>query len=473
MAFCIKCGTNVGDSLFCGNCGAKITYNEKKHNILDNANESEQSTNAYRVKVHSKKKAEPESISNEQNFFTSDPLPSVQPEPQYNEGSESNIYSGQKEPSFYSHEPTDIFSNTNRSKVKPHRITEESSNSDYKANDKKQSVNLRVKGKAAPKTHAKKAVITIICIISAVAVIASAVAIGIYIKPKADLYEIANAAIKTAFKSGSYNFNIDSINFQNEYTDENNTIEIGDNYNGCVIWGNDVKNSYFYAYSGDANGLSEVVKYENGYWRYSEDGYNFTKEDENLLLEVFGQSSFSNEDFGNLTLDESGAREFVTYAVIPLANDAFMQNYESSLRKLSYSQLIDALKNMLLDKDFNKSAVSIDSKNKNKGNTEYCLTIDIDAFIKACWNYLKNTDIYELILGNSDNRKEFDKEMTDYFNNIDGLTDLTVNLKITINRDGYITDFLCQYAEDEEADNTYYSGYKVEIYNFGQAVKQK
>ncbi len=190
-------------------------------------------------------------------------------------------------------------------------------------------------------------------------------------------------------------------------------------------------------------------------------------------MEVFGQSSFSNEDFGNLTLDESGAREFVTYAVIPLANDAFMQNYESSLRKLSYSQLIDALKNMLLDKDFNKSAISIDSKNKNKGNTEYCLTIDIDAFIKACWNYLKNTDIYELILENSDDRKEFGKGMTDYFNNIDGLTDLTVNLKITINRDGYITDFLCQYAEDEEADNTYYSGYKVEIYNFGQAVKQK
>ena len=277
MAFCIKCGTNVGDSLFCGNCGAKITFNEKKHNILDNANESEQSTNAYRVKVHSKKKAEPESISNEQNFFASEPLPSVQPEPQYNEIPESNIYSGQKEPSFYSQEPTDIFSNTNRSKVKPHRITEESSNSDYRTNDKKQNVNLRVKGKAAPKAHAKKAVITIICIISAVAVIASAVAIGIYIKPKADLYEIANAAIKTAFKSGSYNFNIDSINFQNEYTDENNTIEIGDNYNGCVIWGNDVKNSYFYAYSGDANGLSEVVKYENGYWRYSEDGYNFTK----------------------------------------------------------------------------------------------------------------------------------------------------------------------------------------------------
>ena len=58
MAFCIKCGTNVGDSLFCGNCGAKITYNEKKHNILDNANESEQSANAYRVKVHSKKNLE-------------------------------------------------------------------------------------------------------------------------------------------------------------------------------------------------------------------------------------------------------------------------------------------------------------------------------------------------------------------------------------------------------------------------------
>lgn len=30
MAFCPKCGVNVGDSLFCGNCGAKITYNEKK-----------------------------------------------------------------------------------------------------------------------------------------------------------------------------------------------------------------------------------------------------------------------------------------------------------------------------------------------------------------------------------------------------------------------------------------------------------
>lgn len=59
MAFCPKCGTNVGNSLFCGNCGAKITYNEKKHNILDNANESEQSATHIALKYIPRKKQNP------------------------------------------------------------------------------------------------------------------------------------------------------------------------------------------------------------------------------------------------------------------------------------------------------------------------------------------------------------------------------------------------------------------------------
>ncbi len=471
MAFCIKCGTNVGDSLFCGNCGAKITYNEKKHNILDNANESEQSTNAYRVKVHSKKKAEPESISNEQNFFASDPLPSVQPEPQYNEGSESNIYSGQKEPSFYSQEPTDIFSNTNRSKVKPHRITEESSNSDYKANDKKQNVNLRVKGKAAPKAHAKKAVITIICIISAVAVIASAVAIGIYVKPKADLYVIANAVAKTVFQSGSYNFNIEGKHSEYDYIDgEDYSYFCPENFNGCVIWGENVADSYIYFYSGDDDGLRYVIKFENGHWKYSYDGYKFSdveeKETENYPLTA--------EEAQSITIDENGLEKVINKIYIPFANSEFVKYWDSSIDSLTYRQIINNLKDMLLDDYFNENAVSINNKSKVDGGTEYSLSINVDKFIKSCWEYLKNTDIYTTMLDNSENRNEFDKEMNEYFDDFDEYFNTLVTLDIVIDDDGYISDlsYSSGYINDGSVDFDD-KEYEVEIYNFGQAVKQK
>ena len=471
MAFCIKCGTNVGDSLFCGNCGAKITYNEKKHNILDNANESEQSTNAYRVKVHSKKKAEPESISNEQNFFASDPPPSVQPEPQYNEGSESNIYSGQKEPSFYSQEPTDIFSNTNRSKVKPRRITEESSNSDYKANDKKQNVNLRVKGKAAPKAHAKKAVITIICIISAVAVIASAVAIGIYIKPKADLYVIANAVAKTVFQSGSYNFNIEGKHSEYDYIDgEDYSYFCPENFNGCVIWGENVADSYIYFYSGDDDGLRYVIKFENGHWKYSYDGYKFSdveeKETENYPLTA--------EEAQSITIDENGLEKVINKIYIPFANSEFVKYWDSSIDSLTYRQIINNLKDMLLDDYFNENAVSINNKSKVDGGTEYSLSINVDKFIKSCWEYLKNTDIYTTMLDNSENRNEFDKEMNEYFDDFDEYFNTLVTLDIVIDDDGYISDlsYSSGYINDGSVDFDD-KEYEVEIYNFGQAVKQK
>ena len=471
MAFCPKCGVNVGDSLFCGNCGAKITYNEKRHNILDNANESEQSTNAYRVKVHSKKKAEPESISNEQNFFASEPLPEAQPEPQYNEIPESNIYSGQKEPSFYSQEPTDIFSNTNRSKVKPRRITEESSNSDYKANDKKQNVNLRVKGKAAPKAHAKKAVITIICIISAVAVIASAVAIGIYIKPKADLYVIANAVAKTVFQSGSYNFNIEGKHSEYDYIDgEDYSYFCPENFNGCVIWGENVADSYIYFYSGDDDGLRYVIKFENGHWKYSYDGYKFSdveeKETENYPLTA--------EEAQSITIDENGLEKVINKIYIPFANSEFVKYWDSSIDSLTYRQIINNLKDMLLDDYFNENAVSINNKSKVDGGTEYSLSINVDKFIKSCWEYLKNTDIYTTMLDNSENRNEFDKEMNEYFDDFDEYFNTLVTLDIVIDDDGYISDlsYSSGYINDGSVDFDD-KEYEVEIYNFGQAVKQK
>ena len=471
MAFCIKCGTNVGDSLFCGNCGAKITYNEKRHNILDNANESEQSTNAYRVKVHSKKKAEPESIRNEQNSFASEPLPSVQPEPQYNEIPESNIYSGQKEPSFYSQEPTDIFSNTNRSKVKPRRITEESSNSDYKANDKKQNVNLRVKGKAAPKAHAKKAVITIICIISAVAVIASAVAIGIYVKPKADLYVIANAVAKTVFQSGSYNFNIEGKHSEYDYIDgEDYSYFCPENFNGCVIWGENVADSYIYFYSGDDDGLRYVIKFENGHWKYSYDGYKFSdveeKETENYPLTA--------EEAQSITIDENGLEKVINKIYIPFANSEFVKYCDSSIDSLTYRQIINNLKDMLLDDYFNENAVSINNKSKVDGGTEYSLSINVDKFIKSCWEYLKNTDIYTTMLDNSENRNEFDKEMNEYFDDFEEYFNTLVTLDIVIDDDEYISDlsYSSGYINDGSVDFDD-KEYEVEIYNFGQAVKQK
>ena len=471
MAFCIKCGTNVGDSLFCGNCGAKITFNENAHIVSEDTNEPEQSANAYRVKVHSKKKAEAESISNEQNFFASDPLPSVQPEPQYNEGSESNIYSGQKEPSFYSQEPTDIFSNTNRSKVKPRRITEESSNSDYKANDKKQNVNLRVKGKAAPKAHAKKAVITIICIISAVAVIASAVAIGIYVKPKADLYVIANAVAKTVFQSGSYNFNIEGKHSEYDYIDgEDYSYFCPENFNGCVIWGENVADSYIYFYSGDDDGLRYVIKFENGHWKYSYDGYKFSdveeKETENYPLTA--------EEAQSITIDENGLEKVINKIYIPFANSEFVKYWDSSIDSLTYRQIINNLKDMLLDDYFNENAVSINNKSKVDGGTEYSLSINVDKFIKSCWEYLKNTDIYTTMLDNSENRNEFDKEMNEYFDDFDEYFNTLVTLDIVIDDDGYISDlsYSSGYINDGSVDFDD-KEYEVEIYNFGQAVKQK
>ena len=355
--------------------------------------------------------------------------------------------------------------------MKPHRITEESSNSDYKANDKKQNVNLRVKGKAAPKAHAKKAVITIICIISAVAVIASAVAIGIYIKPKADLYVIANAVAKTVFQSGSYNFNIEGKHSEYDYIDgEDYSYFCPENFNGCVIWGENVADSYIYFYSGDDDGLRYVIKFENGHWKYSYDGYKFSdveeKETENYPLTA--------EEAQSITIDENGLEKVINKIYIPFANSEFVKYWDSSIDSLTYRQIINNLKDMLLDDYFNENAVSINNKSKVDGGTEYSLSINVDKFIKSCWEYLKNTDIYTTMLDNSENRNEFDKEMNEYFDDFDEYFNTLVTLDIVIDDDGYISDlsYSSGYINDGSVDFDD-KEYEVEIYNFGQAVKQK
>lgn len=472
MAFCPKCGVNVGNSLFCGNCGAKITFNENANNINDDINELKPSANTHRVKVHLKPKTEPESISNEQNFFASEPLPSVQPEPQYNEIPESNIYSGQKEPSFYSQEPTDIFSNTNLSKAELYRDAAESGEHYYNSDIEKQSNASQKNKTASPKKQRKKLLVTIVCIISAAGLIISAVAAGFYvIKPKADLYVIANAVAKTVFQSGSFNFNIDEVYYPDGYTEENGKALLDDNYNGCVIWGDKVKDSYLYIYAGDDDGVNEVIKYENSYWKVSYDGYEFDRSFRGLP--TFNDRKVSTNDFESTTIDEAGFESFLDYAVIPFINDEFTEYWDSSLNSLTAKQSVEILTAMLSDEDFNMNAVEINSKEKVDDGTEYSLTVDVNSLIKACWNYLKTSDIYTVMLDNSENREEFNREMNEFFER-DSFLSLQVQLAITIDDDGYINYLTYQegydYGDGFEYDDT---GYRVEIYNFGQAVKQK
>lgn len=282
---------------------------------------------------------------------------------------------------------------------------------------------------------------------------------------------IANAVAKTVFQSGSFNFNIDEVYYQDGYTEENGDASLGDNYNGCVIWGDKVKDSYLYIYAGDDDGVNEVIKYEDSYWKVSYDGYEFDRSFRGLP--TFNDRRVSTNDFESTTIDEAGFESFLDYAVIPFINDEFTEYWDSSLNSLTAKQSVEILTAMLSDEDFNMNAVEINSKEKVDDGTEYSLTVDVNSLIKACWNYLKTSDIYTVMLDNSENREEFNREMNEFFER-DSFLSLQVQLAITIDDDGYINYLTYQegydYGDGFEYDDT---GYRVEIYNFGQAVKQK
>ena len=78
------------------------------------------------------------------------------------------------------------------------------------------------------------------------------------------------------------------------------------------------------------------------------------------------------------------------------------------------------------------------------------------------------------MLDNSENRNEFDKEMNEYFDDFDEYFNTLVTLDIVIDDDGYISDlsYSSGYINDGSVDFDD-KEYEVEIYNFGQAVKQK
>ena len=105
------------------------------------------------------------------------------------------------------------------------------------------------------------------------------------------------------------------------------------------------------------------------------------------------------------------------YAVIPFVNDELAGYWKSSLDSLSAKQAIEIITDMISDEDFNKKAIEIDKKDEVNDGIEYSLTVDINSLIKACWNYLKTSDIYTVLLDNSENREEFDRKMNDYFEN--------------------------------------------------------
>ena len=282
---------------------------------------------------------------------------------------------------------------------------------------------------------------------------------------------IANAVAKTVFQSGSYNFNIEGKHSEYDYIDgEDYSYFCPENFNGCVIWGENVADSYIYFYSGDDDGLRYVIKFENGHWKYSYDGYKFSdveeKETENYPLTA--------EEAQSITIDENGLEKVINKIYIPFANSEFVKYWDSSIDSLTYRQIINNLKDMLLDDYFNENAVSINNKSKVDGGTEYSLSINVDKFIKSCWEYLKNTDIYTTMLDNSENRNEFDKEMNEYFDDFDEYFNTLVTLDIVIDDDGYISDlsYSSGYINDGSVDFDD-KEYEVEIYNFGQAVKQK
>ena len=139
------------------------------------------------------------------------------------------------------------------------------------------------------------------------------------------------------------------------------------NYNGCVIWNDNVKNSYLYIYSGDDDDLYSIIKFENGYWKESYDGYEFDTLCRGLPTDL--ATNIPADKFESTSIDEDGFESFVDYAVIPFVNDELAGYWKSSLDSLSAKQAIEIITDMISDEDFNKKAIEIDKK-KMKAMTE-------------------------------------------------------------------------------------------------------
>lgn len=462
MSFCPNCGANVGDSRFCGFCGTKITNNEKSINSTAPINKTEQTEEIHRDEVVHQKSVEYEPIINKQKSNVFEQVTEKQPQPQSEENiqSETDIHSIEED--LHSYEFDDVYSSTLSSKEKAQHVTEDLPEQDIDVYIRRQNDVSDIKEKSTSKTGKKKMLTIILCILLSAIVIASSAIVGLYVKPKTDLYVIANAIAKTLFQSGSFNFNVDEYDFYDE--------EIDGNYNGCVFWNDNVKNSYLYFYSGYEDEIYDIIKYENGYWKRSYDGYEF----DTLYrgLPTYKDVKISTEKFESTSIDEDGFESFVEYAVIPLVNAKFMENLNSSLNSLTAKQAIEIITDMISDENFNKNAIEIDKKDEVNDGIEYSLTVDINTLIKACWNYLKTSDIYTVMLDNSENREDFDRKMNDYFEN-EYFSGEILKLNITIDNDGYISALTyrtgCNFDDGFEYSDI---GYKAEIYNFGMAEKQ-
>lgn len=463
MSFCPNCGANVGDSLFCGFCGTKIINNEKVINSTDQIDKTEQTEEIRCDEAVHQNSVEYEPVIDEQksNIFDQVVEDQLKPQSEKNIQSETDIYSIEKEP--HPCELEDGYSSTLSSKEKVQHATEDLPEQNNGVHIRKQNDVSDIKEKRTPKTRKKKVLTIILCILLSAIVIASSAIVGLYIKPKTDLYIIANAIAKTVFQSGSFNFNVDEVDYYyNEETDMN--------YNGCVIWNDNVKNSYLYIYSGDDDDLYSIIKFENGYWKESYDGYEFDTLCRGLPTDL--ATNIPADKFESTSIDEDGFESFVDYAVIPFVNDELAGYWKSSLDSLSAKQAIEIITDMISDEDFNKKAIEIDKKDEVNDGIEYSLTVDINSLIKACWNYLKTSDIYTVLLDNSENREELDRKMNDYFENED-FSGLILKLDITIDNDGYINALNIRTGSNYNDGFKYEdTGYRAELYNFGMAEKQ-
>ncbi len=463
MSFCPNCGANIGDSLFCGFCGTKITYNEKSINRTSQINKTGQTEETRCDEAMYQNPVEYKPVINKQEFNIFEQVAEAQPklQPEEKIQPEMDIHSIEEEPHLC--EVEDVYSSTLSSETKARHVTEDWAEQDNDVHIGKQNDVSDIKEKSTSKTRKKKMLTIILCILLSAIVIASSAIVGLYIKPKTDLYVIANAVAKTVFQSGSFNFNVDEV----DYSYNGETFA---NYNGCVIWNDNVKNSYLYIYSGDDDDLYSIIKFENGYWKESYDGYEFDTLCRGLPTDL--AINIPTDKFESTSIDEDGFESFVEYAVIPFINDEFTEYWESSIDSLTAKQVIEILTDMLLDEDFNKNAIKIDKKDEVNGGIGYSLTVDINTLIKACWNYLKTSDIYTVMLDNSENREDFDRKMSDYFEN-EYFSGLILKLDITIDNDGYIIALNIRtgynYNDGFEYEDT---GYRAEIYNFGMAEKQ-
>lgn len=471
MAFCHNCGANVGDSLFCGNCGTKIPYNEKpEHNIANQSTEAESHEKEYRyisdpvVPIETDK----EITEREENSYHSETQHADNPEPKNYDEPKTEIKNNplRNANREYRDDPNNIYSNSGN--YEPYRDNEyeEPYNKRFNVNENVNK-NSHGKKKSSPKQHRKKVVTIVALIAFAVAAIGSAVAVGFYVKPKADLLVIANAAAKTVFQSGNFNYNIDEVYYEDGLDGE---PFMGDNHNGCLFWGDNVKNSYFYAYSCDEEGYYRIFKYENGIMKVGYDGEEY----ESVQYDDFRTSNIvSKKDIESTTIDEKGFESLLDKAVIPFVNSEFSEYWESSLDSLTGEQTVKILTDMLSDEYFNENAVKINSKEKVEDGTKYSLTVNLNTLINSCWNYLKDSDIYRIMLDNSKNSEEFDREMTEFFSEFDYFDYLSYDryyIDLIINNDGYISNLT--FNEEEDYHHSVMQ-YRVEAYNFGIAEKQE